>query len=93
MKTFDWSEQKNTSLKAERDICFEDIKSAVEDGRVLEDSEHLNQERYPGQRMLIVEVNDYAYSAPYVEDKGKVFLKTVFPNRKATKKYLRGGNV
>lgn len=38
----------------------------------------------------LVKIADNVYSVPYVEDDEKIFLKTVIPNRKATKKYLGG---
>jgi hypothetical protein len=41
---------------------------------------------------IIVNINDYAYLVPFVETESEVFLKTIIPSRKATKKYLRGGN-
>jgi len=33
-------------------------------------------------------VDNYIYSVPYVEDDEKIFLKTIIPNSKATKKYF-----
>ena len=48
------------------------------------------QMRYSGQRVLIVEVEEYAYVVPFVESETEVFLKTIIPGRKATKKYLGG---
>ena len=30
----------------------------------------------------------YVYLVPFVEDEKEVFFKTLFPSRKATKKYL-----
>jgi hypothetical protein len=33
-------------------------------------------------------VNGYAYLVPFVRDKKKIYLKTIFPSRKATKEYL-----
>ena len=38
--------------------------------------------------MIIVNINDYAYLVPFVEDNQKIFLKTIIPSRKATKRYL-----
>jgi len=38
----------------------------------------------------VVDVNGYAYLVPFVESGDEVFLKTIIPSRKATKKYLRG---
>ena len=42
------------------------------------------------QKMAIVEIDGYACLVPYVDDEEGVFLKTIIPSRKATKKYLRG---
>ena len=89
MKYLDWDESKNKILGKERGISFEEIKIAVEEGRILDTYDHPNQKRYPGQKIMVVEIDNYAYSVPYVRDEEKVFLKTIIPNRKATKKYLR----
>ena len=40
------------------------------------------------QRVMIMNFNNYAYVVPYVEDDEKIFLKTVYPSRKYTKRYL-----
>jgi hypothetical protein len=50
--------------------------------------EHPNQQKYKGQRILVVAVNEYAYLVPYVEDDREVFLKTIIPSRKANRKYV-----
>lgn len=89
MKYFDWDEEKNKILIKERGISFEEIKVAVEEGGELDTYDHPNQKRYPGQKIMVVEIDNYAYSVPYVRDGDKIFLKTVIPSRKATKKYLR----
>ena len=88
MKYFDWDKDKNEKLKAERGICFEDIQIAIEEERILDEFEHPNKERYPNQRILVVEIENYAYYVPYVEDENRIFFKTIFPSRQATKKYL-----
>ena len=51
--------------------------------------EHPNQQRYPGQRIFILQIGDYVYLVPFVESETEVFLKTVIPSRKATNTYLR----
>ena len=56
---------------------------------MLDILEHLNQERYPGQRIFVVNIDGYAYLVPFVESESEVFLKTVIPSRKATDTYLR----
>ena len=71
-----------------RGISFEEILFHVEHGDVLDILEHPNQERYQGQRIFVVAVEEYVHLVPFVEDKSEVFLKTIIPSRKATKKYL-----
>ena len=88
MLYFDWSPEKNEWLKAERDVCFEDVQLAFEGGRVLAVYAHPNQRRYPGQQMLVVEIRRYGYLVPFVQDSEKIFLKTIIPNRVATEKYI-----
>lgn len=89
MKYFDWDEEKNRKLLRERGISFEEIKVAVESGKVLDIFSHPNQKSYPGQKIMVVEIDRYVYLVPFLEDAQKYFLKTIFPSRKATKKYLR----
>ncbi len=88
MKYFDWDEEKNDLLKETRNISFEEIVLSIADNRLLEVVEHPNKQKYPNQRMFIVEVREYAYIVPFVEDEEKYFLKTIYPSREATKKYL-----
>lgn len=88
MKYFDWDEKKNQRLKEERDISFEDILISLEEGRLLDIVKHPNEKRYPKQKIFVVNVKDYAYLVPFVEDEEKIFLKTIIPNRKATKEYI-----
>jgi hypothetical protein len=92
MKAIDWDPEKNVWLKSERGICFEDVLFALENDNLLDRIEHPNQLKYPGQKMLIVEIKGYAYLVPYSETEATIFLKTIFPSRKATRKLLRGGD-
>jgi hypothetical protein len=40
---------------------------------------------------MVVCVREYAYVVPFVEqENGTLFLKTIYPSRKAKKDYLRG---
>jgi uncharacterized DUF497 family protein len=91
MKHFSWNNEKNRQLKAERNISFEEVVFYIERDNLLDIVEHPNQEKYQGQRIFIVNINDYAYLVPFVESECEVFLKTIIPSRKATRKYLRGG--
>lgn len=92
MKYFDWDEDKNILLKSTRDISFEDVLVSIEGGAVLDIVDHPNKTRYPSQRMFIVNIDNYAYLVPFIEDGEKVFLKTIIPSRKATKQYLIKGS-
>ena len=56
---------------------------------ILETVEHPNQNKYPGQKIATVRIDDYAYLVPYVQKSDEIFLKTIIPGRKATKKYVR----
>lgn len=91
MKPFRWSHEKNAQLKAERNISFEEIVLAIEADGLLDIVTHSNPGKYPNQRMFIVAIEKYAYLVPFVEEADSYFLKTVIPNRKATRDYLKGG--
>ncbi len=90
MKTFAWNADKNALLKETRQVAFEDVVFYIEKGFLLDILEHPNKERYPDQRIFVVQIDDYAYLVPFVEDEKEVFLKTIIPSRKATRKYLQG---
>ena len=86
MKYFDWNQEKNAKLKSERDISFEDVVIAIEDNQILDIVENIK--KYPNQKIFIVNIGNYAFLVPFVEDEKKIFFKTIIPSRKATKKYL-----
>ena len=88
MKQIVWDVDKNAQLHTDRGVCFEDVLLALAQGALLDRLEHPNQEKYPGQRIMVVAIDQYAYLVPYVETDDYLFLKTIIPSRKATKKYL-----
>jgi len=90
MKYVDWDPDKNAQLKRERDISFEEVTALYVEGKVLDIVEHHGPGKYSHQKMFFVEVRAYVYVVPFVEDEKKIFLKTIFPSRNATKKYLIG---
>jgi hypothetical protein len=57
---------------------------------LLDIVENPHQERSKDQKIFIVNINNYAYLVPFVESEREIFLKTIIPSRKATRKYLRG---
>ncbi len=88
MKPINWNSTKNQQLIAERGISFEDIVFCMQQGQLLDDIEHPNSDKYPEQRIFVVNVDNYVHLVPYVEDRQEIFLKTVIPSRKSTKQYL-----
>lgn len=90
MKYLEWDNSKNEQLRKERGISFEEIVFHLERGDILDILEHPNQDKYLGQRIFVINVEGYAYLVPFVETEDEVFLKTIIPSRKATKRYLGG---
>lgn len=92
MKPFRWSAEKNDMLKEERGVSFESMVVAIEGGGLQDILAHPNERKYPGQRMLVVVHESYAYLVPFVESEDCFFLKTVIPSRKATRDYVNSGD-
>lgn len=88
MKPINWNSTKNQQLIAERGISFEDIVFYMQQGQLLNDIGHPNSDKYPEQRIFVVNVDNYVHLVPYIEDRNEIFLKTVIPSRKATQQYL-----
>lgn len=88
MKRYSWNAEKNEQLQETRGISFEEVVFHIEAGDEVDVFHHPNQERYPGQKVSVVIINDYAYLVPFVESGDEIFLKTIIPSRKATKDYL-----
>ncbi len=84
-KPFDWEARKNIQLKKERGITFEVVLQALANDGLLDSIQHPTR---PNRRMFVVEIRNYAYVVPYVDAKDRIFLKTIYPSRKHTKKYL-----
>ena len=88
MSYYAWNLEKNEELIKERGISFERIIQHIENERILDIIKHPNTSKYPNQRMFILEIDNYAYLVPFVENDSEIFLKTIIPSRKATRKYL-----
>lgn len=85
-----WSEEKNRRLKIERGISFEMIVDKITEGKIIDVIKHPDMKKYPGQKIYVIDINGYCYLTPFVETKdGNIFLKTVYPSRKAVKKYMK----
>jgi len=90
MKTFDWNDEKNERLKKDRGLAFEEIVFHITHHDLLDIIQHPNQEKYPNQKMFVVNVENYVCLVPFIENDEIIFLKTIFPSRKMTRKYLGG---
>lgn len=88
MKYFDWNDEKNEVLKKARGVSFEQVELAIASGDLVDRIKHPNPARYPNQKLFLVKIENYVYLVPYVEDHERIFLKTIIPSSKATKKYL-----
>ena len=88
---FVWKEEKNKLLKQQRKISFEQIVLAIENKQIVDVMEHPNQKKYKGQIFIMVERNNYVYVVPAcISVSGEECrLKTIYPSRKYTNKYLR----
>jgi uncharacterized DUF497 family protein len=92
MKYYFWNNDKNEKLKKERGISFEDVIYYIENEKLYAILKNKNQDKYPGQKIYVVEISNYVYLVPFVETEREIFLKTIIPSRKATKKYLEAKN-
>ncbi len=88
MKFYQWDKEKNKNLKIERGVSFEEVVIIINEDKLIDTVDHPNKKKYPNQQIFVVEINHYIYIVPFVEDEEKIFLKTIIPSRKATKKYL-----
>ena len=89
MSKFDWNDEKNKMLEETRGICFEDILIHIKNGDVIDVIRHPQKERYPNQKIMVINIEEYIYLVPYVKSKAIIFMKTIIPSRKATREYLQ----
>lgn len=79
-------------LLAQRGLGFEEIIEEISNGNLLQITNHHNQKLYPNQKIFHVRCLAKVYLVPYIiEENGSFFLKTLYPSRKATKKFLIQG--
>jgi len=86
---YDYDPRKNELLYAQRDVTFSMVIEAIHEQGILLNFDHPNQEKYPEQKILVVDLDGYAYCVPYEEKGDTWLLKTIYPNRKL--KYLIEG--
>ena len=85
MKYINWNFEKNKKLIEERNILFEMCLLKIQSEEILD---ILYNKNYPKQKIFVLEIKNYIYLIPFIETDEEVFLKTIIPSRKFTKKYL-----
>lgn len=86
-KTINWNEEKNQLLQLQRGVNFEMVLEKLINGDILGRKSHPNKDKYPNQKIFILELDGYICYVPFIENKAEVFLKTIIPSRKLNKKY------
>ena len=84
---FEWNVEKNELLRSERGLSFDMVVKAINSGGLLNDGPHPDAIRYPHQQMYVVLIDGYVCMVPYVRSGDRVFLKTIFRNRKINRRY------
>lgn len=84
---FNWNIEKNTLLKEERNVCFEDVVAQIHTGNILDIIKHPNEEKFPNQKIYILILQNYVHMIPFVKNGDEIFLKTIVPSRKMHKLY------
>jgi hypothetical protein len=87
---FIFSEEKSRKLKSERGLSFKEIIGYIESGYLISTTLTPDQEKFPGEKMYLVNIKEYVWLVPHERKEGKILLKTAFPSQKATKTYLKG---
>ena len=79
---FAFDSNKNEVLMVKRGVTFPMVIEAIAEKGVLADFANPNQDKYPGQRVLVVELEGYAYCVPYAIEGAIWRLKTIYPSRR-----------
>lgn len=89
VKNFEWNEEKNIKLIAERGIGFEEVIVAIQHGHLLGVVKG-KEPNYAHQRIFVVSVDGYTYAVPFIEESHKIYLKTIYPSRVLHKQFSGG---
>ena len=83
---YDWNPEKNEWLIRNRDISFEEVIYLIGSGALKVILKHPKKTK---QKIFVMEREGYAYNVPFVEQEdGTCFLKTIYPSRASTKKFI-----
>lgn len=89
MLNFKWDKTKDDLLIKNRRISFTLIAAAIRNNKVINVIDHPDQLKYKNQKIAYIKIKNYIWMVPFIKSKKTVFLKTAYPSRKATKKYLK----
>ncbi|MDA3940077.1 MAG: toxin [Spirochaetia bacterium] len=81
---FEYSVDKNNWLKENRGISFETVITYVMENKIID---IINNPTRENQFMYIFKYEDLIHVCPFVSNEDRIFLKTIFPNRKIAKLY------
>lgn len=87
---YSWDEPKNRYLVLNRNMSFERILVALEEGDLLQVLQNPNQSKYKNQKIYILNIDNYAWVVPFRDEADKRILITAYPSRKFTAEYLGG---
>ena len=84
MPEITWNPLKNKRLKKVRGVSFEEILQA----------KLVAIEKHPvvaHQNIMLFDYKEHIWIVPFVENKETIFLKTLYPSWKYTKRHKKGG--
>jgi uncharacterized DUF497 family protein len=58
---FDFNDEKNKKLFDERGVTFQHVNDSISEKGILLDFTHPNIDKYPEQRIFVVELFEYTY--------------------------------
>jgi uncharacterized DUF497 family protein len=82
---FIFDEKKNRQLRQARGLSFELMIALMDAGHVVNKRDHHNPRKYPNQQIIEIRGGEYMYIVPCVIRGNEMFLKTIYPSRKAVK--------
>ena len=81
---FEYSIEKNNWLKMNRDISFETVITYVMENKIID---IIHNPTRKNQFMYVFKYADLIHVCPFVINANRIFLKTIFPDRKIAKLY------
>ena len=81
-----WNSDKDVELRMEREVNFKAVVQAIRNGGLVAIRAN-HSKQHLGQKTFVINMNDYTYCVPFIEEKEYIFLKTIFPSRKLHKKH------